>query len=466
MNEDNNEVMEAALEAGRAVYHADLHYNLGVALFETFSGSMGENEGDLDSAIAEFREAVRLDSNNALAQYYLSLALSWRDLPVRPEAGELLPGSRPGTPTFNEVDKLVPVNSMPTWPAAKENIRKVYREQAGREPTEQELAVLKQRITGVPRSEGSITGGGLIEQRSIDFGPTEDFLQSLKTAGANEAFLNELGAAKLREPTKAKKPLNQVQVFALLAGQVPSHRVAMLLKERGIDFDVKDDYLQEVRLGGGGDELINALKSAKVTKPEIVDPAAEARQAEVRKHASRVAVFEQKGQYAQAEQEYRAALLLDPHSADFYDGLVYALGHQKKWDDAESAAREALRLHPNLAEAHSSLAWVLGCKGDRDGDIAECREAVRLNPKKDSLHHDLALALGSKGDWDGMMAEERVAVLLNPNNGEAHFFLGQMLEDKGDQRGALEEYRAAYMLDPKNATYKQNYERLLQQVNH
>jgi len=28
-----------------------------------------------------------------------------------------------------------------------------------------------------------------------------------------------------------------VQVFALLAGQVPSHRVTMLVQERGIDFE-------------------------------------------------------------------------------------------------------------------------------------------------------------------------------------------------------------------------------------
>jgi len=37
---------------------------------------------------------------------------------------------------------------------------------------------------------------------------------------------------------------------------------------------------------------------------------------------------------------------------------------------------------------------------------------------------------------------------------------------KSDRRGALEEVRAAYMLDPNNPIYKQNYERLLQQVNH
>ncbi len=44
--------------------------------------------------------------------------------------------------------------------------------------------------------------------------------------------------------------MNQVQVFALLVGQVPSHRVTMLVQERGIDFEPTDDYLQEVRLAG------------------------------------------------------------------------------------------------------------------------------------------------------------------------------------------------------------------------
>jgi len=102
------------------------------------------------------------------------------------------------------------------------------------------------------------SGAKLIEQRGIDFAPPEDFLQSLKAAGASEAFLHALRAAKPPEPASAKKPLNQVQVFALLAGQVPSHRVTMLVEERGIDFEPTDDYLQEVRLAGGEDELIKS----------------------------------------------------------------------------------------------------------------------------------------------------------------------------------------------------------------
>ena len=121
----------------------------------------------------------------------------------------------------------------------------------------------------------------------------------------------------------------------------------MLVQERGIDFEPTDDYLQEVRLAGGEDELISALKSAKVTKPATVDPAAQARQAEVRQHVARGAELAKKGQYAEAEQEYRAALLLDSQNADLYVSLAYVLGQQKKWDDAAAAAREALRLNPN-----------------------------------------------------------------------------------------------------------------------
>ena len=82
---------------------------------------------------------------------------------------------------------------------------------------------------------GDDSGAKLIEQRGIDFAPAEDFIESLKAAGASVAFLKALRAAKPPEPANAKKPLNQVQVFALLAGQVTSHRVAMLVKERGIE---------------------------------------------------------------------------------------------------------------------------------------------------------------------------------------------------------------------------------------
>ena len=134
----------------------------------------------------------------------------------------------------------------------------------------------------------------------------------LRHADLNEAFPDEVSAAQSPEPASMNKPLNQVQVFALLAGQAPSHRVTLLVQERGIDFEPTDDYLQEVGLAGGEEELISALKVAKVTKPVPNDPSLQARQTEVRQHVARGAEFFEKSRYADAETEYRAALQTRP----------------------------------------------------------------------------------------------------------------------------------------------------------
>ena len=340
---------------------------------------------------------------------------------------------------------------------------------------------------------GDESGAKLIEQRGIDFAPAEDFMQSLKAAGASEAFLKALRAAK--PPASAKKPLNQVQVFALLVGQVPSHRVTILVEERGIDFEPTDDYLQEVRVAGGEDELISALKSAKVTKPRRVDPALQARQAEVRQHAARGAGFFQAKRYDDAETEFRAAVRLDPQNAplhavlgamlvnkgdldgataeegaavrldpnnDFaHETLALALYQKGDLDRAVGEYGEALRLNPNNGHAHYQLGNALMNKGDLDGAIAEYREALRLSPNNGDAHVYLGAALAVRGDLDGAIAEYREALRLDPRLASAHFVLGAALEDKGDQVGALEEYRTAYVLDPKNPDYRQAYEGLL-----
>ncbi len=364
-------------------------------------------------------------------------------------------------------------------------------------PRAQQKPFTQEQVVSIVRDGfGDESGAKLIEQRGIDFAPSEDFYQTLKAAGASEAFINALraavapglspahaalkgGSTTAGPPASAKKPLNQVQVITLLAGQVPSHRVSMLVQECGIDFEPTDDYLQEVRLAGGEDELISAIKSAKVTKPVTVDPAAQARQAKVQQHVARGAELGQKGQYAEAEVEYRSALIFDPQSAYLYDSLANALINQTKWDDAASAEREALRLDPKdelardgLFLAHLEKGRWLEDKGEWDGAIAEYSEAMRVNPNNDLAHGILghahvgkALWLMNKSDWDGAISEYREALRLDPNDGWAHFGVGAALERKGDQRGALEEYRTAYTLDPKTKQFKDAYEGLLRELN-
>jgi len=173
----------------------------------------------------------------------------------------------------------------------------------------------------------------------------------------------------------------------------------MLVQERGIDLEPTDDYLQEVRLAGGEDELISALQSAKVTKPEHIDPIVHARQAEVGKHVTRGLEFMQAKRDAAAEAEYIAALRLDPQNDEW----------------------------------HADLGAAPRGKGDLDGEIEELRGSLQLNPNDDVAHYNLSAALAQKGDWDGAIAEDRERLPLNPKDENA-LSLAEMFKESANKR--------------------------------
>ncbi len=132
----------------------------------------------------------------------------------------------------------------------------------------QQKHLTQEQISSLAQSGmGDDSGAALITQRGIDFTPTEEFLKGLKAAGATDSFIKALRAATPPEPISPKKPLHQVQILALLGGGVPTYRVTILVKDHGINFKPTKEYLDEIRLGGGDEGLINALKTAKVIDP-------------------------------------------------------------------------------------------------------------------------------------------------------------------------------------------------------
>jgi formylglycine-generating enzyme required for sulfatase activity len=95
----------------------------------------------------------------------------------------------------------------------------------------------------------------LIREHGVDFDLTDDYVQALRNAGAQEPVIEVLRAAR-------PKPLTREQVLKLVAGHVPSERAAALAKQHGIDFVADDRYLQTLRLAGADDTLIAALREA------------------------------------------------------------------------------------------------------------------------------------------------------------------------------------------------------------
>jgi formylglycine-generating enzyme required for sulfatase activity len=57
-------------------------------------------------------------------------------------------------------------------------------------------------------------------------------------------------------------PLSKEQVLELVAGHVPSQRVAALVKQHGIDFSPDQEYLQTLRVAGAEELLLATLREA------------------------------------------------------------------------------------------------------------------------------------------------------------------------------------------------------------
>lgn len=95
----------------------------------------------------------------------------------------------------------------------------------------------------------------LIHEHGIDFDPTDDYLQALGKEGAQEPVLQALRAAR-------PKPLTREQVLQLLTGHVPLLRAAALVNQNGIDFFPDEPYFEMLRLAGGDDTLIAAVRAA------------------------------------------------------------------------------------------------------------------------------------------------------------------------------------------------------------
>jgi hypothetical protein len=92
-----------------------------------------------------------------------------------------------------------------------------------------------------------------VQAQGIDFELTDDYVAALRRAGAQESVIQALRAAE---------PLTREQVGKLVAGGVPNQRAAALVRQRGIDFLADEQYLQTLRLLGGDDTLIAALRQA------------------------------------------------------------------------------------------------------------------------------------------------------------------------------------------------------------
>lgn len=294
-----------------------------------------------------------------------------------------------------------------------------------------------QRPLSQAQLEGLVAGGvasdrlaALVQQRGVDFKPTEDYLEALRQAGAEEVLLTVLRTLQPR----AQGTGTGVSATPVAAGPAPimAEAVAVHL-ERGAE-------LQRVQKWT---EAEQEYRSASQLDPD--DPAI---------HLALANVLSDQKKWDQAIAEFRETLRRRPNDADAHQGLTNAL--EQKHDGAALIPeyREVLRLNPSDTVTQGKLAAVLYALGDVDGAIVMYRSLVRSKPA-DAVHHErLGLALYVQGDLDGAVTEYNEALRLKPDFVRAHNGLGDALLKKGERRAAFQEYLAASELMPNSSTFR------------
>jgi len=142
-------------------------------------------------------------------------------------------------------------------------------------------------------------------------------------------------------------------------------------------------------------------------------------------------VFTEEKRYAEALQEYRAALEEEPRfiRARFDIGVVYLM--MGRHEDARSAFIEILKIAPRYTEVWVHLGNVYFEENKYSEAIASYRKAIAINPRHTLAHYNLAITYSRKGDFENYTEELILANRSDPNFAPANIDIARLFMSQG-----------------------------------
>jgi len=153
-----------------------------------------------------------------------------------------------------------------------------------------------------------------------------------------------------------------------------------------------------------------------------------------------------------------------PESAGGHLNFGTALSEAGRKAEAIDQFRAAVDLNPDYIGPHEQLAFALLDQDDMPGAVLEMREVVRLQPGSADAHNNLALALKRSGQLDSAIAEYQAALRLDPNSELALNNLGSAFLARGDLQKAVAAFRAALRIRPDFDAARKNLVRAYQEA--
>jgi protein O-mannosyl-transferase len=154
-----------------------------------------------------------------------------------------------------------------------------------------------------------------------------------------------------------------------------------------------------------------------------------------------------------SETLFRRAIVVTQNNATAHLNLGSALQAGGKSAEALQEYREALRLDPSQFEADSNLGKLL-FEQDKFADaLPYCELAVRLKPDRATLRNNLGLTLAELGRFDEALAQFAEAARLDEAYAIPRFQTGRTLLKIGRDAEALPQFFSALQIEPGNLQF-------------
>jgi tetratricopeptide (TPR) repeat protein len=158
----------------------------------------------------------------------------------------------------------------------------------------------------------------------------------------------------------------------------------------------------------------------------------------------------QHGQVAQGEQQLRAAIQIDPSDPSAYTALGMIQGKSGRGVEAVESFRKVVALGPDSADAHLNLGIALVDQYDRTGGFQEFQQAARLAPQSPAVHYNLGRFFFETAKYEDARKELEQAVRLDPSYAPALYFLALAAKQDNDLPRSTELFEKLLALQPGN----------------
>lgn len=191
--------------------------------------------------------------------------------------------------------------------------------------------------------------------------------------------------------------------------------------------------LASVPLASLSPEQQKALEQASAELVEAEEATAERPESEL----SIGAFLAERGEFAQAEAAYRAALRLDPAFAPAMVNLADLYRSTDRQSEAEALLRQAIAQQPSYAPAHHALGLLYAREHNTASALPALQKAVVLEPDNARYAYVYAIALNSAGQTQDALDILKQANGQHPADFDILIALATISRDAGDRQAAI-----------------------------